>query len=150
MIWVNDAALVYGNFCVQDDGLYIPGWTRPADLAKDTWAATGVVLRVEVLPGKKLRGRYVDAAQAQKIAQGQVNEPSAMTKEIYNKAIVSQVYNLFGGSFFGTIKCEDVQRQNPLRKMNLFSVDSLNGYKKISDLLASVTPLATSKTPTPP
>lgn len=144
---VNDTALFWGNaFCVQDNALYMPGWTEPLNLATGGYAVTGAVaLRVEVLPGKKLRGRFVDAAQAQKIAQGDTAAPSNMTKGDYNKVVIDKIEALFhGGYLFGTQLCEEAQRQNPLRKLNLFAVESLNGYTKLSDLLASVTGGSTS------
>jgi hypothetical protein len=147
---VNDTALLYnGSFCINDGMLYMPGWLQPADLATNNLASTGLILSVEVLPGKKLRGRFVDAAQAQKIAQGKTTEPSNMTKEEYNAEVIKSIYSLFDGGFFGTNQCEDEQKQSPLRKMNLFAVESLNGHTKISDLLASVTQFSTTKSPTP-
>jgi hypothetical protein len=143
---VKDTALLYsGSFCVNDGMLYMPGWLQLADLTQTNLASAGLILSVEVLPGKKLRGRFVDAAQAQKIAQGKTTEPSNMTKDEYNAEVIKSIYNLFDGGFFGTNQCEDEQKQSPLRKMNLFAVESLNGYTKISDLLASVTHLAPHK-----
>jgi hypothetical protein len=123
---VNDTALLYENFCIQDNALYMPGWTQPADLATSGYPATGVMLRVEVLLGKKLRGRFVDAAQAQKIAQGNTAQSSNMSKEDYNKGVIGVIDRLFMGGAFGTQLCEEEQRQNPLRKLNLFTVESLN------------------------
>jgi hypothetical protein len=148
---VNDAALFYsGSFCVQNNMLYMPGWLQPADLAHSSYAQTGLMIRVEVLPAKKLRARFIDGAQAQEIAQGKPTAPSTMTNDEYNKAIIDTIYGWFRGGFFGTHLCEEEQRQSPLRKLNLFAVESLNGYTKISDLLASVTPLRTPKSPTQP
>jgi hypothetical protein len=147
---VNDTALLHsGSFCINDGMLYMPGWLQPADLATNNLASTGLILSVEVLPGKKLRGRFVDAAQAQKIAQGKTTESSNMTKDEYNAEVIKSIYSLFDGGFFGTNQCEDEQKQSPLRKMNLFAVESLNGHTKISDLLASVTQFSTTKSPTP-
>jgi hypothetical protein len=102
------------------------------------------MLRAEVLPGKKVRGRFVDALQAQKIAQGNVAQASDRTKEDYNKNVISVISRLFEGGAFGTQSCEEAQRQNPLRKLNLFAVESLNGYTKMSELLAAVTAVGTS------
>ncbi|MBY5407418.1 hypothetical protein HFO98_02845 [Rhizobium leguminosarum] len=66
---INDSALIYSSFCINDGRLYIPGWTTAASLASDTYRATGVMFRVTVMPGKKLKGLYVDAAQAQQVAR---------------------------------------------------------------------------------
>jgi hypothetical protein len=37
------------------------------------------------------------------------------------------------------MSCEDERRANPLRTLNLFSLESINGFSKVSELLASVT-----------
>lgn len=54
---VHDTALIYQNFCVKDSGLYIPGWTVPANLAADSYTASGIILRIEIIPGGMLRVR---------------------------------------------------------------------------------------------
>jgi hypothetical protein len=71
-----------------------------------------------------VHGEFVDAAQAQKVAQGQTNPPPSLTKDQYNKAIKDMVYRLFAGGPSGMITCEQEQRQKPLRKMTLFIVES--------------------------
>src|SRR5262245_28951302 len=75
---VRDTALIYRNVCIENGSLFVPGWTVPADLANATYQASGLIPRVEVLPGKKLKGTLVDAAQAQGIAKGRTNEPKAL------------------------------------------------------------------------
>src|SRR5262249_2250045 len=67
---VRDTALIYRSLCVENGSLFVPGWTVPADLANSSYQQTGITLRVEVLPGKKLKGTLIDAAQAQAIAKG--------------------------------------------------------------------------------
>src|SRR5262249_26794956 len=56
---VRDTALIYQNLCVENGSLFVPGWTVPADLANSTYQQTGIILRVEVLPGKKLKGTLI-------------------------------------------------------------------------------------------
>jgi hypothetical protein len=135
---VHDTALIYQNFCIKDGGLYVPGWTNPADLADTSWASTGIILRIEILPAKKIKGVWVDAAKAQHVAQGNTTASSTLNKEDYNKAVRDAVNRLFVGGDFGVNSCDDEQRQNPLRPMSLFSVESINGFTRISELLASV------------
>ena len=111
---VHETAFIYESFCLKDGGLYVPGWTVPANLASsDIYAASGLILRIEVLPGKKIRGNWVDAANAQLVAQGKLIE-SSMTKEEYSKEARLLISRIFSG-FFGVINCDDEQRQNPLR-----------------------------------
>src|SRR5262249_9292092 len=71
---VHDTALIYRDFCLDNGSLFVPGWASPLDLANSTYQQNGIILRVEVLPGRKLKGTLVDGAQAQQIAKGQ---PSA-------------------------------------------------------------------------
>jgi hypothetical protein len=71
-----------------------------------------------------------------------------LSKEEYNKAVRDAINNIFTGGFFGTHMCEDELKSNPLRKTDLFAVDSLNGYNKLSDLLKSV--ISASDIPSPP
>ncbi len=132
---INDTAMIYQSFCLKDDRLYIPGWTTPTDLAASTYPATGVMLKLAVLPGKKLRMNFIDAAQAQSMAKGNISAPPVMTAESYNKDVREAVNRLFGGGAFGTATCDEEQRQNPLRTLTVFEVDSINGYNKLSDVL---------------
>jgi hypothetical protein len=136
---VNDTAHFYQPTCVENDGLFIPGWTQPYDLANSDYKQTGLMLRIQVVPGKKVKGTLVDAAQAQAIAKGHPNEPASLIGSAYNEAVISYVNGLYSGGFFGNASCEDERRSNPLRTLNLFGLESINGFKKISDLIASVT-----------
>ena len=137
---VNDTAMLYYPFCIKEESLYIMGWSVPVNLATNTYEQTGVILRVEVMPGKKLKATYVDAAQAQKVARGNATAPSSLSKADYNKAVIEQIDRIFSGGFFwDTGSCDELQQRNPLRPLNLFAVQSINGFAKISDLLASVT-----------
>lgn len=135
---VHDTALIYQHFCIKDGGLYVPGWTAPADLASSNHASSGIILRIEILPGKKIKGEWVDAAKAQRVAQGNSGAPAVLSKEDYNKEAREAINRLFKGGVFGVNSCDDEQRQNPLRPMSLFMVESINGFSKISELLASV------------
>jgi hypothetical protein len=135
---VHDTALIYESYCIKDNGLYIPGWTIPADLASSTYASTGVLLRIEILPGKKIKAILVDAAKAQSIAKGNASAPAVLSKEDYNKEVRTVVNRIFDGGLFGVNSCDEEQKQNPLRTLNVYAVDSINGYSKLSDLLASV------------
>jgi hypothetical protein len=144
---VNDTALIYRSMCLENGGLYVPGWTAPSDLAKSDYQQTGLMLRIQVLPGRKLRGTLVDAAQAQAIAKGRSNEPASLVGAAYNEAVISYIRGIYEGGFFGVLSCEDERRSNPLRTLNLFSLESINGFNKISDLVASVTPKNPAKRP---
>jgi hypothetical protein len=62
---INDSALFYSSFCLKNGGLLIPGWRHPADLANSTSSAIGIILKLQVLPGHRLKATYIDAAQAQ-------------------------------------------------------------------------------------
>jgi hypothetical protein len=136
---VHDTALIYQSVCVDNGALFVPGWTHPADLASSTYAASGLILRIEVLPGKKLKAILVDAAQAQAIAKGHSNEPKTLSTSDYNSAVIAYVHRFYEGGLFGVITCEEERRLNPLRTLNLFSLENINGFVKISELLASVT-----------
>jgi hypothetical protein len=137
---INDTALIYPGFCVKDQSLYIKGWVEPANLSTNQ-NYEGVVLRVEVMPGKTLKATYVDATQAQKVAKGNPVASSHLSKEDYNSAVLSHIDAIFSGGFFSeATHCDYVQQVNPLRPLNLFAVQSINGYTKLSDLLASLTP----------
>ena len=107
--------------------------------ASSTYAASGLILRIEVLPGKKLKAILVDAAQAQAIAKGHSNEPKTLSTSDYNSAVIAYVHRFYEGGLFGVITCEEERRLNPLRTLNLFSLENINGFVKISELLASVT-----------
>jgi hypothetical protein len=135
---VNDTALIYDSFCVKDGGLYVLGWTTPADLAESKYDATGIILKIEVLPGKRLRGTYVDAAQAQMLARGKVGATKVLSTKDYNEEVRNAVSRIFEGGFFGSSDCDQEQLSNPLRELKLFPLDSINGHSRISDLLNSV------------
>jgi len=136
---VRDTALIYESFCIENGSLFVPGWTVPADLANSNYAASGLILRIEVLPGKKLKGTLIDAAQAQAIAKGRTNEPKTLSQEAFNDAVIAFVNRLYSGGAFGVASCEEERRTNPLRTLNLLSLESVNGFSKVSELLASVT-----------
>jgi hypothetical protein len=136
---VRDTALIYQNLCVENGSLFVPGWTVPADLANSTYQQTGITLRIEVLPGKKLKGTLIDAAQAQAIAKGRTNEPKVLSEAAFNEAVIDFVNNLYSGGWWGVTSCEEERRTNPLRTLNLLSLESINGFSKVSELLASVT-----------
>ena len=110
----------------------------PADLADGSFFATGIALRIEILPGKELKGIWVDAAKAQQIAKGNSKAKSVLDKDEYSKVARQHIRNIFFGGFVGTQSCDDEQRANPLRLMNLYAVESINGFSKISELLTSV------------
>jgi hypothetical protein len=135
---VNDNAYTYQNFCIKEDALYLPGWTTPINYTNDTYTASGIVVQVRILPGKRLAARFVDARQTQLKAQGNPTAPAILSKEEYNKSVRDEIENIFSGGFFGTPLCDDVIKANPLRKADLFAVDSLNGYKRLSELLKAV------------
>ena len=136
---VHDTALIYQSICIENESLFVPGWTIPADLAASDYKATGLMLRIEVLPGKKLKATLIDAAQGQGIAKGHSNEPKTLSASDYNVEVINYVNGLFAGGAFGVDTCEEERRANPLRTLNLFSIESINGFTKISELLASVT-----------
>jgi hypothetical protein len=127
---VNDTALIYpGSVCLDNGGLFVPGWTTPADLASTTYQASGVIMRIEVLPGKKLKGTLVDAAQAQEVAKGHSNAPRVLLQSDYNQAVIHYFLSLiYTGGEFGVKPCEQERRENPLRTLNLFSLESVNGF----------------------
>jgi len=139
---VNDTAYVYGGFCVKDGALYIPGWVVPTNYSTSTYTESGVTMQVRILPGKRLSATFVDARQAQLKAQGNPNAGSVLSKEEYDKAVRERINRIFqggGGLFAANLSCDDTLKFNPLRKTDLYAVDSLNGHKKLSELLASVT-----------
>jgi hypothetical protein len=136
---VRDTAFIYRNVCIENGGLFVPGWTVPADLANSNYPASGLILRIEVLPGKRLKGTLVDAAQAQGIAKGRTNEPKALSESAFKQAVIDYVNGLYDGGWWGVTSCEEERRSNPLRTLNLFSLESINGFSKVSELLASVT-----------
>ena len=128
---VNDTAYIYDGFCIKDGALYIPGWVVPVNYSNDTYTASGVILQLRVLPGKRLSATYVDARQVQLKAQGNTNAASVLSKEDYNKSVREAINQIFHGGFFGTVTCEDELKSNPLRKTEFFAIDSLNGHKKL-------------------
>jgi hypothetical protein len=44
---------------------------------------------------------------------------------------------LYEGSLFAPLTCDDERRFNPLRTLIVFSLESVNGFTKISDLIAA-------------
>ena len=134
---VNDTAFLYSSSCIENGALFVPGWTRPADLGASDYAQTGVIIRITVQPGKKLRATLVDAAQAQAVAKGKLNASPSLTPEAYKEAVVTYVNNIYTGGIFGPLLCEDERRMNPLRTLTLYPIESINGFSKISDLIAS-------------
>jgi hypothetical protein len=136
---VHDIALIYENFCVKDGGLYVPGWTIPANLAADTYTASGLILRIEIMPGRKIKGTWVDAAKAQRIAKGNTDTTDVLSKENYNQAVRRAISRIFDGGYFGVNSCDEIQRENALRPLTVYPLESINGFTKLSDLLASVT-----------
>ena len=136
---VRDTAFIYRNLCIKNGSLFVPGWTVPADAANSDYPASGLILRIEVLPGKKLKGTLIDAAQARGIAKGRTSEPKALSESAYKQAVIDYVKGSYDGGWFGVMSCEEERRANPLRTLNLFSLESINGFSNISDLLASVT-----------
>jgi hypothetical protein len=137
---IHDTALIAKYLCIDNGAIFVPGWTTLADLGNAQYQASGVMLRVEVLPGKKLKGTLIDAAQAQAVAKGRPNVPGTLSTAEYNNEVITYVDGLYKGGGFGIETCEEERRQNPLRTLNLFSLESINGFTKISDLIASVTP----------
>ena len=115
------------TMCVENGSLFVPGWTPPADLANSSYPASGLILRIEVLPGKKLKGTLIDAAQAQAIAKGGSNAPRTLSPSAYNAAVIAYVSDLFSGGEFGVQPCEQERLKNPMRTLNLFSLESING-----------------------
>jgi hypothetical protein len=114
------------------------GWTVPINYSNDTDTASGVILHIRIQPGKRLTAEFVDARQVQLKAQGNPNAAIVLSKDEYNKAVRDKIEQIFSGGFFGTVSCEDVLKSNTLRKTELFAVENLNGYKKLSELLKAV------------
>jgi hypothetical protein len=100
----------------------------------------GTILKIEVLPGKKLKATYVDATQAQKIARGQPRAVSNISKDDYNNSIIEEIDSLFDPGIFVDVRdCDELIKLNFMRPTQLYAIDTLNGFTKISELLASVT-----------
>jgi len=135
---INDTALVYRDFCVRDNKLFLPGWSTLADLASSTYASTGVILKLTILPGKRAAATYVDAAQAQSVAKGNSNAPPVLAKGDYDKAVLDEIDSIYRGGLWGTLPCDQEQDANPLRPLKLLEVDTINGFKSMSELLASI------------
>jgi hypothetical protein len=125
---VNDNAYIYQNFCIKENVLFIPGWTTPINYTNDTHTASGIILHIRTLPGKRLTTQFVDARQVQLKAQGNPAAAAILSKDEYNKAVRDGIERIFSGGLFGTPLCDDELKANPLRKTELFAVDSLNGY----------------------
>ncbi|MEI6730240.1 MAG: hypothetical protein WCL30_03190 [Pseudomonadota bacterium] len=135
---VHDTALIYESFCVKDGGLYIPNWITPANLADSTYNASGIILRIEILPGKRMKGNFINAAKAQNVAKGNQNAQAVLSKDDYNKEVRESINRIFQGGEFGVKNCDEEQKSNPLRQTTLYSVESINGFSKLSELLAAV------------
>lgn len=135
---INDSAVIYSSFCIKDRRLYVPGWTSPSSLGTNTYAATGVLFKALVLPGKKLRITLIDAAQAQNVAKGNPSAPPVLSTDDFNKEVRGHINHVFSGGSWGTLTCDDEQRQNPLKTLTLFEVESINGFNSLSELLKSV------------
>lgn len=135
---INDSAVIYSSFCIKDQRLYVPGWTSPSSLGTNTYAATGVLFKALVLPGKKLRITLIDAAQAQNVAKGNPSAPPVLSTDDFNKEVRGHINHVFSGGSWGTLTCDDEQRQNPLKTLTLFEVESINGFNSLSELLKSV------------
>jgi hypothetical protein len=136
---VHDIAFLYNGLCTTDSGLYIPGWQEPTSFDY-TWKASGIVLRVVVLPGKRLKAAYVEARQAQLKATGAAGSEAPMSKADYNHEVRDKIAEIFEGErfFSGTSTCDELERNNPLRHIDFYAVQSINGFTKLSDLVASV------------
>jgi hypothetical protein len=63
-----------------------------------------------------------------------------MSKADYNHEVRDRIAEIFDGDkfFSGTSSCDEVERINPLRHTDLYAVESINGFTKLSDLLAPV------------
>jgi hypothetical protein len=134
---INDTGFLHGNFCIDNEMLYMPGWSVVQDLAGSQYDASGIMYQARVLPGRKVELRVVDAAQAQKVARGFISAEKTLDDKSFNERILSMIENLFRSSFFGSRACAAADRDNPLRDIVLFSVESINGHARMSDLLAS-------------
>src|SRR3954470_20191834 len=135
---INDSALFYSSFCFKNGGVLVPGWTRPADLANSTSSARGIILKLQVLPGHRLKATYVDAAQAQNKAKGNPSAPQVLSKEQYTQEILADVRSIYSEGPWGTLSCDEERHQDPLRHVNPFTIESINGYETLSELLASL------------
>jgi hypothetical protein len=136
---VNDSAYVYSAYCIKDGGLYMTGWATPANYADTTWNATGIITQIKILPGRKVEAKFVDARQAQLKAQGNSKYEMEMSKEEYNRLVREKISSFFIGRFFDSSPmCDEILKANPLQKPDLYAVESLNGFKKLSELLKSV------------
>ncbi len=136
---VNDIAYLYSAYCIKDGGLFVTGWSIPVNYGDSTWNASGIVTQIEVLPGRKIEAKFVDARQAQLKAQGNTKYEVEMPKEEYNKLVREKVSSFFNGGFLDSSPmCDEILKANPMQKPDLFAVDSLNGFKKLSELLKSV------------
>lgn len=135
---INDTAIIYSAFCIENGQLYIPGWVQPYDLANATYAQTGILIRATVLPGRRLRAVYIDGAQAQAIAKGNPSAPAVLSKDDFANAVRIAIERLFRGGTFGVQTCEQEREESPLLEMELYTVESLNGFHSLSELLKSV------------
>lgn len=135
---INDTALIYRQVCLEGREMKVMGWAEPSDLANSTYNSSGILLKVTVLPGRRLRGTFVDAAQAQAIAKGNPSAPPVLSESDLKKEVREWLGQIYEGGYFGMATCEQTASENPLREMTLFTLDSLNGATTISELLDSV------------
>lgn len=136
---VNDTAMFHtGNFCISDAKLYMPGWAEPSDLANQTYAASTIMIKATLLPGRRIKAVFVDGAQAQSVAKGNTNASPTLSQGDLHKAIRQWISNLYQGGGFYTDLCDQLAAQNPMRPMTLYPVETLNSYVAISELLKSV------------
>lgn len=137
---VNDTAFLYNPFCFEDNKLFVPVTERPTDLAGSEYDASGIIYQVKVLPGHKLSIRIVDARQAQLIARGTVDAAPSLSQPDFNSKIVDGIEALFRDNFFSSPICAVARSKSPLIDLQLYTVESINGFNKLSDLLQSALP----------
>jgi hypothetical protein len=133
---VGDVAVVYNVICVKDGALYMPGWTLIHNLALDNYKGDGVAFKVSMLPANQIALVIVDERQAQLKAQGDQNAKPVLSNQEYSKALIDQINDFYDGGFLLSTSCDDLQRLNPLRKLVLYAVKTINGYSSISKLIS--------------
>jgi hypothetical protein len=79
------------------------------------------MLWIQVLP-KKVKGTLVNAAQAQSIAKGNPKQAASVVDDAYKEAVISYLKELYEGSLFAPLTCDDERRFNPLRTLTVFSL----------------------------
>lgn len=110
---VNDTAYISPDFCTIDGVLHLPSVTRPTNFANWTTSATGITFQATMLPGKRVSLKLMDAAQAQKLARGDVSETQTMTREAMLLEASEQFERFFAaGTLFwkvGSNVCADAR-----------------------------------------